>query len=118
MSSCRRGPWSRGRSRRNRDVTRPLPRQGSLVLACVLAAFTVTSPPGGARADQRELSTPGFHHLHLNSTDPEAAIAFYVEHFPTTRRSSALGLPALKTGQVSILFTRVGKVPPATPQSA
>jgi hypothetical protein len=25
------------------------------------------------------LPAPGFHHLHLNSVDPEAAIAFYVE---------------------------------------
>jgi hypothetical protein len=28
--------------------------------------------------------TPGFHHLHLNSVDAEAAIGFYTRLFPTT----------------------------------
>src|SRR4051812_1899045 len=35
---------------------------------------------------------PHFHHLALNSTDPDAAIAFYVKQFPTTSRTSWEGL--------------------------
>jgi len=34
------------------------------------------------------LSVPGFHHLHLNSTDPDAAIAFYTSQFPSTMKTS------------------------------
>ena len=30
------------------------------------------------------LPTPKFHHLHLNSTDPDAAIDFYTRQFPST----------------------------------
>ena len=30
------------------------------------------------------LNKPGFHHLHLNSVDPDAAIDFYVRQFPST----------------------------------
>ncbi len=30
------------------------------------------------------LPTPGFHHLHLNSVDPDAAIDFYTRQFPST----------------------------------
>ena len=31
------------------------------------------------------LATPGFHHIHLNSVDPEAAIGFYTKQFPSTQ---------------------------------
>ena len=41
------------------------------------------------------LPAPGFHHLHLNSVDPEAAIDFYVRQFPSTRKTTWGGLPAL-----------------------
>jgi catechol 2,3-dioxygenase-like lactoylglutathione lyase family enzyme len=65
------------------------------------------------------LLAPGFHHLHLNSVDPEAAIAFYTRQFPTTTKTSWGGLPALAaTNDVLILFTRVATVPPTSPQSA
>lgn len=85
-----------------------------LVGALCLAAGVVCS----TRALQADLPTPGFHHLHLNSTDPDGAIAFYVRNFPTTTRATALGLPALKTGHVFVLFTKVGKPPADQPQSA
>ena len=45
------------------------------------------------------LSVPGFHHLHLNSVDPEAAIAFYTRQFPTTAKASWGGLPALAVAE-------------------
>ena len=41
------------------------------------------------------LPTPGFHHLHLNSVDPEAAIGFYTRQFPSTHGGSWGGHPAL-----------------------
>ena len=63
--------------------------------------------------------TPGFHHLHLNSVDPDAAIAFYVRHFPTSAKTSWAGLPALQCpNNVLVLFTRVATAPPTTPQTA
>jgi len=60
------------------------------------------------------LPSPGFHHLHLNSVDPEAAIDFYTKQFPTTTKSSWGGLPALASpNNVLLLFTKVA-IPPAT----
>ena len=65
------------------------------------------------------LPPPGFHHLHLNSLDPDAAIAFYVRHFPTSSKTTWAGLPALAApNDVLILFTRVAAPAPTTPQSA
>jgi len=65
------------------------------------------------------LPAPGFHHLHLNSVDPDAAIAFYVEQFPTSVKSSWGGFPALAApNNVLILFTRVATAAPTSPQTA
>lgn len=65
------------------------------------------------------LSAPSFHHLHLNSVDPDAAIAFYAARFPTSTRTRWGGLPALAAANdVLVLFTRVATPPPTSPQTA
>ena len=65
------------------------------------------------------LAAPGFHHLHLNSCDPEAAIAFYTRQFPSTAPTSWGGLPALQSPtNVLILFTQVATAPVTEPQTA
>src|SRR5687768_16405674 len=71
----------------------------------------------GGHADM--LPTPGFHHLHLNSVDPDAAVDFYTRRFPTSAKSSWGGLHALSVpNDVLLLFTRVDAAPPTSPQSA
>ena len=64
------------------------------------------------------LPAPGFHHLHLNSVNPDAAIAFYTAQFPTTMKATFAGFPAVKTGKAYVLFTKVSAPPPAGPQTA
>ena len=65
------------------------------------------------------LPTPGFHHLHLNSVDPGAAIDFYVRQFPSTSKTTWGGMPALSSpNDVLILFDKVDKTPTIEPQSA
>jgi catechol 2,3-dioxygenase-like lactoylglutathione lyase family enzyme len=65
------------------------------------------------------LETPGFHHLHLNSVDPERAIAFYTRQFPSTARTSWGEFPALASpNDVLVLFTKVNDPPAMAPQSA
>jgi len=65
------------------------------------------------------LGVPGFHHLHLNSTNPEAAIAFYTRQFPSTSKITFAGAPALKSpNNVLVLFTKVNAPPPLQPQTA
>ena len=41
------------------------------------------------------LAAPGFHHLHLNSVDPDTAIDFYVRQFPTSGKARWGGFSAL-----------------------
>jgi catechol 2,3-dioxygenase-like lactoylglutathione lyase family enzyme len=65
------------------------------------------------------LPTPGFHHLHLNSTDPDAAIDWYTRQFPSTTKGHWGGFPALLSpNNVMVLFNKVGAPPTSEPQSA
>ena len=65
------------------------------------------------------LPTPKFHHLHLNSADPDAAIDFYTRQFPSTARQDWGGFPGLESpNDVMVLFTKSDKLPASEPQSA
>jgi catechol 2,3-dioxygenase-like lactoylglutathione lyase family enzyme len=65
------------------------------------------------------LPTPGFHHIHLNSVDPDRAIDFYTRQFPTTAKGSWGGFAALRSpNDVLVLFTKVDQPPTSQPQSA
>jgi len=70
--------------------------------------------PGFEVAAQTPLAAPSFHHLHLNSINPEAAIEFYVKAFPSTSKATFAGQPALRSpNNVLVLFNKVA-APPAT----
>ena len=65
------------------------------------------------------LPTPGFHHLHLNSVDPDAAIDWYVRQFPSGSKGEWAGIPALLApNNVMVLFNKVATPPVSEPQSA
>lgn len=65
------------------------------------------------------LPTPNFHHLHLNSVDPDAAIDFYATQFPSASKTTWAGQPALKSpNNVLVLFTKVDTPPATQPHTA
>jgi catechol 2,3-dioxygenase-like lactoylglutathione lyase family enzyme len=74
--------------------------------------------PGLLQSQSDALPAPHFHHLHLNSINPDAAIGFYTRQFPSTTKSNFAGLPALKAGNVYLLFNKVAAPPPTEPQTA
>jgi catechol 2,3-dioxygenase-like lactoylglutathione lyase family enzyme len=74
---------------------------------CVAMALCIAA--AGAQAP---LPPPKFHHIELNSTDPDAAIAFYAKEFPSTSRTSWEGMPALSSpDNVLIVFHKVARAP-------
>jgi catechol 2,3-dioxygenase-like lactoylglutathione lyase family enzyme len=84
-----------------------------------LVLILAIAVPLWIQAQTDPLGTPRFHHLHLNSTNPEAAIAFYTRQFPSTSRTAFAGVPALQSpNNVLILFTKVNKSPALEPQTA
>jgi len=93
-------------------------REGRFALTqlSVLSHVLSVMLAGGAYA--QTLPSPHFHHLHLNSIDPAAAIDFYTREFPSTTRATFAGLPALKAANVYVLFNKVATPPPLEPQTA
>lgn len=86
------------------------------VLAVAAAAVLTAQAPSTSTS---QLPTPAFHHLHLNSINPDAAIDFYTKQFPSTSKGTFAGQPALKSPtDVWVLFTKVDTPPPTQPQTA
>ena len=50
--------------------------------------------------------------------NPDAPIEFYTRQFPSTSKATVAGFPALKTGHVYVLFTKVSAPPPIESQTA
>lgn len=83
------------------------------VILLVLSTLLTLNSALQART-QAALPAPGFHHLHLNSINPEAAIEFYTKAFPSTSKRTFAGQPALSSpNNVLVLFNKVA-TPPAT----
>jgi Glyoxalase-like domain len=90
-------------------------RTGKIVLALVAFGCQLSAVGYQPAASDR----PAFHHLHLNSVDPEAAIAFYTKAFPSTSRSTFAGQPALASpNNVLVLFNKVAAPPATQPHTA
>ena len=87
---------------------------GIRIGAVILALSAFAQPDSGAR-----LPAPVFHHLHLNSVNPDAAIDFYTQAFPSTSRTEFAGQPALASpNRVLVLFTKVASPPATQPPTA
>jgi catechol 2,3-dioxygenase-like lactoylglutathione lyase family enzyme len=88
-------------------------------LFAMLAATVLVLGAAGAQNQKAPLAPPGFHHLHLSSTNPEAAIAFYAKTFPTTSKAVWGGMPALKSpNNVLVLFEKIEQPAATQPQTA
>lgn len=63
-----------------------------------------------------QTAAPHFHHLTLNSTDPDAAVAFYIRQFPSTSKTTWEGMPALASPtHALIVFNKVARPPDPDP---
>jgi hypothetical protein len=80
-------------------------------IALVIVGIALAAPRAQEAAKVEPLH---FHHIHLNSTDPKAAAAYYPKPFALSATATTLnGFEAVKTGNVFVLFTKV----PTTPQN-
>jgi catechol 2,3-dioxygenase-like lactoylglutathione lyase family enzyme len=90
-------------------------KTGQLVFAAIAASSLFQAQ---AFAQAPALTLPHFHHLHLNSVDPDAAIAFYTKEFSSTSRTSWGGFSGLSSpNNVMVLFSKVTRPPVADPNA-
>jgi catechol 2,3-dioxygenase-like lactoylglutathione lyase family enzyme len=59
-----------------------------------------------------------FHHVHLNSTDPAAAINFYTRTFDVTKPVKLAGWDGIQSENIYLLFNKVARPPATAPDSA
>src|ERR1700680_4572712 len=94
-----------------------MPKFALLWIVAPIVAASFAAGSGYEAAAQDSLSPPGFHHLHLNSVNPDAAIAFYTKEYPSTSKAEWGGYPALRSpNNVLVLFTKVARAPVSDPQ--
>jgi hypothetical protein len=91
------------------------------MVVLLFVALTITSFPLLAQTPT-SIAPMHVHHVHLNSVKPAAAAAYYPKAFPVSAVTTTFnGSPAVKTGNVYLLFTKVN-TPPQTelngPQTA
>ena len=94
-------------------------KRGMINRAWLVTLALCALPMGaGAAEPAPPLPAPRFHHLHLNSMDPDTAIAFYTKAFPSTSKTTWAGFPALASpNNVLVLFTRISTPPVSDPQA-
>ena len=79
------------------------------LMTCILVLATGFSPPG---SDQVTMPAAHFHHLHLNTPDPRAAIDFYTSKFDCEKGRFAGAMDAVWAQKSWLLFTKVSSPPP------
>jgi len=92
-----------------------------VVLPAVMATSIRMHRPVLAQSPPK-IAAMHVHHVHLNSVDPKAAAGYYPKAFAESASETTFnGYPAVKTGNVYLLFTKVN-TPPQTeltgPQTA
>jgi len=82
----------------------------TLVIIIVIVSIGLAAPH--AQETAAKVEPLHFHHVHLNSTDPAAAAAYYPKPFALSATKTTFnGFEAVKTGNVYVLFTKVATTP-------
>lgn len=91
-------------------------RRSSTFSCLSIIVFFVWPSSTGQSQDAPRSAT--FHHVHLNSVDPPAAIAFYTNTFDVTKKATVAGIAAVQSENMYLLFNKVNTAPPTSPDSA
>ena len=89
---------------------------GPCLLGAVLLAVACGGGPAGSDAPSTDESAagaaapfppPSFHHIHVNSTDPERSLDWWSTLWPAGERTTVEGLPAFAADGVALVYTEV-----------
>src|SRR5262245_57211931 len=76
---------------------------------CQGLARSQTAATSGAST----LPAPKYHHIHINSTNPERALEWYAKYWPEGRKTTVAGFPAFYGGNdLHLLYTKVAAQAP------
>ena len=83
-----------------------------LALGAALSVYGLTAARQDDKPAASQFPVAHFHHLHLNTTDPAAAIDFYTSHFDCQKDRFAGIVDAVRAQKSWLLFSKVS-APPA-----
>ena len=78
---------------------------GAMLVASYVALAGFQGSTGGA------LPMPALHHIHMNSANPEASIAWYKQYWPKGQATTFAGLPAFHD-DIYLVYNKVAKQAP------
>jgi hypothetical protein len=82
-------------------------------LIILVADFSATDRLARAQGRPATVEPTHFHHVHLNAVNPTAAAEYYPKPFPASAAKTTFnGYEAVKSGNIYLLFTKVGTPPP------
>ncbi|HKA20628.1 MAG TPA: VOC family protein [Blastocatellia bacterium] len=87
-------------------------------LILVTMSYSIARSKEAPAQSQPAAVQPQFHHVHLNSIDPMAAMAFYTKTFDVTRKVTLAGSDAIQSENMFLMFNKATKPPATTPDSA
>jgi catechol 2,3-dioxygenase-like lactoylglutathione lyase family enzyme len=89
----------------------------SLIVAIAAALVASYAGAGGFQQNPASggstpaLPMPSLHHIHLNSVNPDASLAWYQQYWPKGRRTTYAGFPAFQD-EIYLLYNKVPKQAP------
>ena len=84
-----------------------------ITIAAAVAARLLLAAEQTPASGQPQPS-PAFHHLHMNSPNPTAAIDKFMKVFPQSTKVTVGGFEGIRSANgVTMLFTKVASAPPA-----
>ena len=82
-----------------------------LTAACGLPESAEEGTPVVSEDVVVALPPPTFHHIHINSVDPDRSIAWYSDYWPQGEATTYAGFPAFYD-DIYLLYTQVDTQPP------
>src|SRR3954447_21347344 len=102
-------------------------RLSALLVAAAAVMASYIGLRGQAATAVDKLPMPKYHHIHLNSVDPQRSLDWYSKYWPAGTITTVAGFPAFEGGNgLSLLYTKVSRQAPgafdpmlhrSTPQS-
>jgi catechol 2,3-dioxygenase-like lactoylglutathione lyase family enzyme len=76
------------------------------------ASLGHAAPTALAQGGAAPLPMPSFHHIHVNSADPDRSLSWYGQYWPQGKRSTFGGFPAFAADDFYLLYTKVPRQAP------
>src|SRR5258707_14707618 len=88
-------------------------RNTAVVIASTIVMVSLGLAYGQGQSAAPPLPMPTFHHIRINSVDPEKSLAWYAQYWPQGKKTTLAGLPAFSDEKgFYLIYQKVAKQAP------